>query len=150
MLYSMATRYALRALATLPEGPGYHLARELTDYLGLPGPYLSKILQQLAQDGMLESVRGPRGGYRLARPARRITIRQVVHALDGGAAPMGCPLGFTDCEGAAAPCPFHGLWCDLQAGLDRTLDLTIGDLQRLDLRSRSGQPRLRGAAPALV
>ncbi len=148
MLYSIATSYALRALSALPEGQGYHLARELTDHLGLPGPYLSKILQVLAQEGVLESVRGPRGGYRLARPARRITIRQVVQALDGGAAPLGCPLGFVDCDGGGAPCPFHELWCDLKVGLERTLDLTIGDLQRLDLRSQGGQPRQRRAVRA--
>ena len=53
----------------------------MADYLGLPGPYLSKILQALAQDGLLHSVRGPKGGYRLARPGHRITVRQVAAAL---------------------------------------------------------------------
>jgi len=147
MMYSVATSYALRALACLPEGGTLYLAKDVADYLGLPGPYLSKILQALAQDGLLHSVRGPKGGYRLARPGHRITVRQVAAALDGGAGGASCPLGFSDCVGAAASCPFQGGWCELRAAAERALDsVTVRDLQRLDLRSPAGQPRLHRPA----
>lgn len=149
MIYSVATSYALRALSALPEEGGFFLAKDLADYLGLPGPFLSKILQALAQAGLLQSVRGPRGGYRLGRPAHRITVRQVVNAMDGGSAAGGCPLGFVNCGHDHAPCPFHGVWCELKDRLDRTLDtVTIADLQPLDLRCADGQPKLRIPARA--
>jgi Rrf2 family protein len=73
MLFSTATGYALQTLAALPEDGGYHLARSLAKQLNLPGPYLAKILQSLVQAGILESVRGPKGGFRLAKPAHTVT-----------------------------------------------------------------------------
>ena len=78
MLFSTATAYALQALAALPEDGSYTLAKDLSQELALPGPYLAKILQSLAQSSILESLRGPKGGFRLARPAHRITVGDVV------------------------------------------------------------------------
>ena len=69
MLYSTATGYALRALTVLPEDGSYALTKQLAAQLELPGPYLAKILQVLVQKGLLRSLRGPRGGFQLARPA---------------------------------------------------------------------------------
>ena len=149
MIYSVATSYALRALAALPDDGGFFLSKDLADYLGLPGPFLSKILQSLAQAGLLQSVRGPRGGYRLGRPAHRISVRQVVKAMDGGSGCAICPLGFVNCGSGHAPCPFHGVWCELNERLDQTLDtITVADLQPLDLRCTDGQPKLRAATRA--
>ena len=74
MLFSTATGYALRALAALPEDGTYCLAKDLSSRLGLPGPYLAKILQGLVQADILASVRGPKGGFRLTRAAHRITV----------------------------------------------------------------------------
>ena len=105
MLFSTATGYALRALAAMPEDGSYSLAKDLASNLGLPGPYLAKILQTLAQEGMLTSVRGPRGGFRLARPAHRITVGEVVGVLDGMDAMSGCVMGFINCDGAQEALP---------------------------------------------
>ena len=80
MLFSTATGYALRALAALPEDGTYCLAKDLSSRLGLPGPYLAKILQGLVQADILASVRGPKGGFRLTRPAHRITVGEVESA----------------------------------------------------------------------
>ena len=67
--------------------------------LTLPEGYLLEVLQPLAQAGILLSLRGPNGGYRLAWPAGRITLREVIEAVDGplrggaGAGKVGGPLG---------------------------------------------------------
>jgi Rrf2 family protein len=58
-------------------------ASRLAEYHGVPGPYLAKHLQALSRGGILESVPGPSGGYRLARPAREVTVLDVVEAIDG-------------------------------------------------------------------
>jgi Rrf2 family protein len=50
---------------------------------GLPAPFLGKALEPLVSAGVLQSARGPNGGYRLARPARPITLLDVVEAVDG-------------------------------------------------------------------
>jgi Rrf2 family protein len=144
MIHSVATSYALRALATLPDDGDFFLSKDLADYLGLPGPFLSKILQTLSQAGILQAVRGPKGGYRLARPAHRITLRQVVKAMDGGPGWGVCPLGFVNCEDANGCCPFHDAWCEVKERLEKTLDtITVADLQPMDLRCADGQPKRR-------
>jgi Rrf2 family protein len=139
MLFSTATGYALRALAALPEDGSYSLAKDLASQLDLPGPYLAKILQSLAQEGMLQSVRGPRGGFRLTRPAHRITVGEVVRVLDGMEAINGCVMGFATCMGHDRPCPLHDAWSEVKAHLDQTMSqVTIRDLQLLDLRNHAG------------
>lgn len=131
MIFSTATGYALQALAALPGDGQYRLAKNLADSLGLPGPYLAKILQNLVQAGLLESVRGPRGGFRLARPADTITIGAIVEALEGAEAMEGCVMGFDHC-GPDNPCPLHPVWSQVKAQIDVSLtQATLADLQRL-------------------
>ena len=136
MLFSTATGYALRALAAMPEDGSYSLAKDLAAKLGLPGPYLAKILQALAQEGLLHSVRGPRGGFRLARPAHRITIGDVIGVLDGMETMSGCVMGFAECQGREHPCPLHRPWNEVKEYLEQTLStVTIRDLQLVDLQT---------------
>jgi Rrf2 family protein len=74
--------HACVLLAVLPTDAALPAAR-LAEYHGVPSAYLAKHLQALARAGVLETVKGPRGGYRLARPAAGITVLDVVEALDG-------------------------------------------------------------------
>lgn len=136
MLFSTATGYALQALAALPDDGSYCLAKTLSEQLHLPGPYLAKILQNLVQGCLLESVRGPRGGFRLARPAQFITVGEVLEILEGAEALDGCLMGFPTC-GPENPCPLHDLWNEVKAQIDVSLtQATIQDLQRLSPEKR--------------
>ena len=74
--------HACVLLAVLPSDAALPAAR-LAEYHGVPSAYLAKHLQALAGAGVLETVKGPRGGYRLARPAAEITVLDVVEAIDG-------------------------------------------------------------------
>ena len=135
MLFSTATGYALRALAAMPEDGTYSLAKDLASHLELPGPYLAKILQSLAQEGILHSVRGPRGGFRLGRPAHKITVGEVVAALEGVESMAGCVMGFAHCDNHDDPCPLHKAWHDVKAHMNETMtQVTIRDLQILDMQ----------------
>ena len=137
MLFSTATGYALRTLAILPDDGTYRLAKNLAASLDLPGPYLAKILQILTQEGVLQSVRGPRGGFRLARPAAAITVGEVLGALEGTESLSGCVMGYAHCEGGTAPCPLHVPWCGVKHHLETDMtQVTILDLQRLDMGRR--------------
>ena len=65
---------------------------EITGRQGIPRRYLEQVLQQLVRAGILEGVRGPKGGYRLARERRRISLGEivrVVQSLDGAGDPLG-------------------------------------------------------------
>jgi Rrf2 family protein len=134
MIFSTATAYALQALAALPEDGSYSQAKDLSEELSLPGPYLAKILQTLAQTGILESLRGPKGGFRMARPAHRITVGDVVDAMEGPEAFSGCVMGFPEC-GGDNPCPLHDAWSQVKAHMDSSMtQSTIRDLQLVRLR----------------
>jgi Rrf2 family protein len=76
-------------LAVLPEDAALPAAR-LAEYHGVPSAYLAKHLQALARAGVLETVKGPRGGYRLARPAADISVLDVVEAIDGEESAFRC------------------------------------------------------------
>ncbi|NUP50525.1 MAG: Rrf2 family transcriptional regulator [Catenulispora sp.] len=65
-------------------------AAQLAQYYDLPAPYLAKQLQALTKAGILAASTGPRGGFRLARPAADITLLQIVEAVDGAAQPYEC------------------------------------------------------------
>ncbi|MDQ1384364.1 MAG: hypothetical protein QOG65_1743 [Actinomycetota bacterium] len=76
-------------LAGLPEDAALP-AGKLAEYHGVPAAYLAKHLQALAGAGVLQTVKGARGGYRLARPAAQITVLDVVEAIDGDESAFRC------------------------------------------------------------
>jgi Rrf2 family protein len=69
-------------LAALPEGQALGPA-ELAAFFDVPKAYLAKQLQALSKAGILSATRGPSGGYRLARPTDKITLRDIVLAVEG-------------------------------------------------------------------
>lgn len=129
-LFHAPTRYALLALVRMPDDGTYSLARSLALELDLPGPFLAKILQVLGHAGILESQRGPAGGFRLARRADRIPLRDIVQAMEGPEPFEACLLGHAP-EAASCRCPLRPTWDALQALLTTVLAQTsLGDLQR--------------------
>lgn len=76
--------YALVALSELARhAPDSLCARELADKTEIPLPVLSGVLSQLANHGLVSSIRGVQGGYRLAKPADAISLVDIVEAVDG-------------------------------------------------------------------
>lgn len=73
-------------------------AAELASTLGLGQPVVSKVLKLLAQPGLVDSIRGARGGYRLGRPASQISIAQIIDALEDQ------PFGLTECTAVPGVC----------------------------------------------
>lgn len=97
---SRLTDYGIVLMAHLATrtGEGAQAARELSFETGLPLPVVSKILKCLARGGLLASHRGAKGGYALARPARRITVPEMIRVLEG-------PIGLTECTQHPGACP---------------------------------------------
>jgi len=131
MLYSAGTGYALRSLAAFPEDGSFILSKDLARKLGLPGPYLAKVLKALTREGVLKSLRGPRGGYRLAREAHLITVSEVVGILNHVEAMSACLMGCLTCGCHDQACILRSAWGEAKNSLDKTLAMvTIRDLQR--------------------
>lgn len=104
--------YALRIVLDLAPGSSSRIA-DIARRRSAPSAFLAKIARTLVKAGLLRSVRGRNGGVALARPPSRISVLQVIEAVDGPLAlnrcvPRGggCPL--------SASCPAHPLWMKLQ------------------------------------
>jgi Rrf2 family cysteine metabolism transcriptional repressor len=83
------SEYALLALIHLARagGEGYVSVAAMAEAQGLPGKFLEQLLMALKRDGLVKSRKGPHGGYRLARPAGKIPLAEVIRLLDGALAP---------------------------------------------------------------
>ena len=81
---SRKTRLALEAVLDIAYNarPDPVQSRDVTARLGIPQRYLEQVMQHLVRVGVLKGVRGPRGGYTLARERRRITVGEVIRAVD--------------------------------------------------------------------
>jgi FeS assembly SUF system regulator len=86
----------MTAAARFPAGERLS-ATELSADTGVPLPTTQKLMGQLAAAGLLSSVRGAGGGFSLARPAARITLADVIEAVEGPIAMTVCTEGRTDC-----------------------------------------------------
>ena len=95
MRIGRSTGYALLATCYVAQHPEKKtvLSQEISKKYEIPIEYLLKILQQLVRGNILRSKRGPRGGFNLARPANKITMLQIIEAVDG---PMISRLNLTE------------------------------------------------------
>ncbi len=88
----------------------------MSEALGIPRNYLSKILHALARGRLLESTRGPRGGFTLAREPASIVLQEVVEVFDDIGSTSRCLLGRPQCSDGN-PCPVHGRWKELSGSM---------------------------------
>lgn len=113
-------------------------ANRLAEYHGIPGPYLAKHLQALSRAGIVESVPGPKGGYRMARPADAVTILDVVLAVEGGEPAFECteirqqgPCAVDDERAYFKPCGIKTVMLRAERAWRRSLaEHTVADLVR--------------------
>jgi FeS assembly SUF system regulator len=131
---SRLTDYGIVLLAHLArEGAGRpHAARELAEQTQLPLPVVSKILKQLAHQGILVSQRGARGGYGLARDPGQVRVSEIIAALEG-------PVGLTECTLGPGRCDHEGS-CLMRTPW-RRINQAIGEaLARVTLAELAGPP----------
>lgn len=114
-MFSSTAEYALRAVVQLAtESETALTAQRIAEVTRVPAGYLSKIMQDLVRAGIATSQRGPNGGFTLARPAAKITVLDVVNAVDPIHRITECPLGL----------PEHGKnLCRLHRRLDDAIAL---------------------------
>ena len=119
---------ALRHLA-LGEVGETASAKEMADAYGLPLPLLSKILQKLARGGMLQSVAGTNGGYRLTRDPKNISAMEVIRAIDGPIVLTSC---FTEHAGQHKNCNTSAM-CTVREPLRRVHEAMLGLLEKFTI-----------------
>jgi Rrf2 family transcriptional regulator, cysteine metabolism repressor len=163
MMFSTKAEYGVRVMVELARRAGEDpipLA-EIAAHDGLPLAYLEHLVARLRKAGLVDSRRGSRGGYMLARPAREITMAEVVQALEGSIAPIECISEAADgsivCSRESSPghvCPTKLLWTRVRGSIVSTLrDTTLADLLPAPAAaSEAGKPSAfsAGAAAALT
>lgn len=103
--------YGLRAslfLASI-ETRKYISIQEISEKLDIPFYFLTKVLQQLTQAGLMESKKGSHGGVRLTKSETKISLFEIIEAIDGKDLFTECLLGLPGC-GIRKPCPVHEEW----------------------------------------
>jgi Rrf2 family protein len=109
-------------------GKGPVLLRRIATSEHLPPRYLEQILGTLRSAGLVSAVRGPRGGYTLARAPEEISMGEIVYALEGELALVDCVADPDSCDEREG-CITRALWVDLSKHIRERLDaLTLADL----------------------
>ena len=105
-MFSHTTEYALRAVVWLADHTDEpQTAREIADGMSVPPMYLSKVMQFLVRAGLVHGQRGKLGGFTLARPVDRMSVFDVVNAVDPIRRIVTCPLGLA--RHRKVLCPLH-------------------------------------------
>ena len=144
------TDYGIVLLTRMASLPGRQFnATELAAESRLPQPTVSKILKILARAGLLDSQRGVKGGYTLAREPEAITVTEVIGALEG---PIGLTERIDDTPGECsheAGCPVRGNWHRINEAIRQALDgINLAEMaqpQARQLVSLGGAPAAQSA-----
>ena len=108
-MLSNACQYAIRGILYL----GIHShknnkigVKEIAEALETPQPFLAKLLQKLAKNNLVSSVKGPNGGFYLSKENNKKTIWDIILCIDGSSKFDACFMGLSTC-GDENPCPVH-------------------------------------------
>ncbi|MDA8744368.1 Rrf2 family transcriptional regulator [Rubripirellula amarantea] len=114
-MLSKTAEYALRAVACMGSQPGIPASADfLAEQTKVPRRYLTRVLQDLAAAGLVQSRPGPGGGYELSHPTHKLTILDVVNTVAPIERIRSCPLGLST----------HTKLCPLHAELDKAYAAT--------------------------
>lgn len=127
-MLSHTAEYALRAVVFLAShGDVPTNARQMAATIQVPPSYLAKVLQDLANAGIIHSRRGLGGGYTLAEPAENISVLTVINAVDPIRRIRTCPLGIP--SHGTQLCPMHRRLDDAYALIEKSFaDSTIAEI----------------------
>jgi len=137
MRISAREDYAIRAVIELASADGATVKREqLAERQQIPAPFLENILLELRRGEIVDAIRGPEGGFRLARPANEIAVADIIRAVSGPLATVrGQRPTALDYNGSAAA--LQDLWIALRANIRGVLEtVTVADLAAGKLPAR--------------
>lgn len=98
-------------------------AREIAEDMEIPQKFLSRILADLVRAGVLGATAGPTGGYQLIAPPERVTLLEVIEAVEGPATARDCLLRSMPCN-ADSPCQVHDAWVTAEGAMLDSLRAT--------------------------
>jgi FeS assembly SUF system regulator len=135
---SKLSDYAILAMVELSRQGERLSAHALAERVGVEVPTASKVLKLLAGVGLLESYRGPAGGYAVARPATEISVAEVISAIEG-------PIAMTECSVEAGLCSQEER-CELRSNWQRISIAVAQALANVSLAEMAGPPAATAGA----
>lgn len=145
MKLSTKGRYAVTAMLDLAlhHESGPVTLTDIANGQGISLSYLEQLFARLRRDGLVEGMRGPGGGYRLARPASAISVADIITAVDENVDVTRC-AGRENCQDGER-CLTHDLWTELSQQLYEFLDgITLAQLvERPAVREVAGRQEVR-------
>lgn len=125
MKLSTKGRYGTRAMIdiALYMGSGSTLLKDIAMRQGISLKYLDHILSSLRKAGLIKNVRGKGGGYSLTRPAEKITLCDIIEAVEGSLAPVECVDNPEYCKKTAS-CSAHDVWVRVRESIEEVLRST--------------------------
>lgn len=136
MIYSKPCEYAFRALTWLAEHQ-FGRAQQIAKAEKLPAFFLAKILKTLAAKKILKSTRGRTGGFSLSRAPEKITLEEVVSAIDGLEHLKRCVVGWAKCSDQK-PCSLHYRFKPIREDVKQYLQsTTVANLVQAEVTKRS-------------
>ena len=142
-MLSNTSKYAIRAVIYLElyaSEARKSGIKEIAGELGIPTPFLGKILQVLAKKGILDSTKGPHGGFWLKKPALDISLMEIIEVIDGTDSFDTCLIRTSRCSDDE-PCSLHEKITGYRNGIRGIMETeTIADLAG---EFRKGKEKIR-------
>ncbi|MBM4200512.1 MAG: SUF system Fe-S cluster assembly regulator [Gammaproteobacteria bacterium] len=128
---SKMTDYAIVVLSLMArEGERTFAAAEVAERTGIASPTVSKLLKSMTRAQIVSSIRGARGGYRLARPPERMSVASIIDALEGPIAITECGVAHDSCQQAQS-CHIRGNWNIINRAVRTALEsVTLMDMAK--------------------
>ncbi|MCA1762165.1 MAG: Rrf2 family transcriptional regulator [Cryomorphaceae bacterium] len=126
-MFSRSCEYGIRATLYIASksrnGERVNL-KDIAKEIESPPAFTAKILQILARNGVIESLKGPTGGFIIRDSPEPVRLIEVVSAIDGNQIFEGCGLGLKQCD-ANFPCPVHDEFSKVRNALKKMLEETV-------------------------
>lgn len=127
-MFSKACEYGIRAsifIASKSLNSERVRLRDVAKQIETPEAFTAKIMQDLARCGIVNSIKGPKGGFEIDQSKMNtIKLKDIVVAIDGNQIFTSCGLGLKKCN-AEKPCPIHDDFARIRNGLDEMLETTL-------------------------
>jgi Rrf2 family protein len=126
-MFSKTCEYGIKAtlhIAMQSQSATRVSLKDIAKAIDSPEAFTAKILQTLVRNGIMNSVKGPSGGFEIdKKQMEKVRLGHIVKAIDGDSIYKGCGLGLKDCN-EAKPCPVHNKFKSIRAELKVMLDKT--------------------------
>jgi Rrf2 family protein len=125
-MFSKSCEYAIRSVIIICQNSQQGLktnVKEISERAGVPEPYIAKVMQILSKAKVVQSIKGPGGGFFISPDNKELKLIDVVKAIDGDSLFTSCGIGLKECS-EKNPCPLHDSFKGVRNDIKKMLEET--------------------------